>query len=288
MDKIESNRKQNVPQKFHEFSKKDKDKIAEIVETKYAETFLSPIVEDFVYATTRALDFGDFFGRDNRKTEAVYMQEYGVIFMMEVDYTFSKAPQTQEQVDETVKAIKDNSNLPIILFPSGAKFLSKYADAVFFMSLLNSRNIDFIIREHVKGAPFVKKFGLEPISMGYIIVEPGMTAGKVGDADLVKQDDVKTAVGYALAAQYLGMKLLYFEAGSGAYYPVSDEMIKSIKESADIPLIVGGGIRTPETAREKVRAGADIIITGTTLEKEKNLKKTLTNIIKAIEEIIWK
>jgi phosphoglycerol geranylgeranyltransferase len=194
--------------------------------------------------------------------------------------------QTQEQVDETVKAIKDNSNLPIILFPSGAKFLSKYADAVFFMSLLNSRNIDFIIREHVKGAPFVKKFGLEPISMGYIIVEPGMTAGKVGDADLVKQDDVKTAVGYALAAQYLGMKLLYFEAGSGAYYPVSDEMIKSIKESADIPLIVGGGIRTPETAREKVRAGADIIITGTTLEKEKNLKKTLTNIIKAIEEII--
>jgi len=191
---------------------------------------------------------------------------------------------SQKQVDETVQAIKENSQLPIILFPSGAKFLSKYADAVFFMSLLNSRNIDYIIREHVKGAPFIKHYGLEPISMGYLIVEPGMTAGRVGDADLVKQDDFETAVGYALAAQYLGMKLLYLEAGSGAHYPVSDQMIKSIKDNADIPLIVGGGIRTAKAAREKAQAGADIIITGTTLEEEKNLKKTLTEIIKAIEE----
>jgi len=191
---------------------------------------------------------------------------------------------SQKQVDETVQAIKENSQLPIILFPSGAKFLSKYADAVFFMSLLNSRNIDYIIREHVKGAPFIKHYGLEPISMGYLIVEPGMTAGRVGDADLVKQDDIETAVGYALAAQYLGMKLLYLEAGSGAHYPVSDQMIKSIKDNADIPLIVGGGIRTAKAAREKAQAGADIIITGTTLEEEKNLKKTLTEIIKAIEE----
>jgi len=191
---------------------------------------------------------------------------------------------SQKQVDETVKAIKENSSLPIILFPSCAKFLSKYADAVFFMSLLNSRNIDYIIREHVKGAHFVKQSGLEPISMGYVIVEPGMTAGKVGDADLIKKDDLETAVGYALAAEYLGMKLLYFEAGSGANYPVSDEMITTVKENTNIPLIVGGGIRTVDAAREKVQAGADIIITGTTLEKEKNLKKTLTEIIKAIEE----
>ncbi len=192
--------------------------------------------------------------------------------------------RSQKQVDETVKAIKENSSLPIILFPSCAKFLSKYADAVFFMSLLNSRNIDYIIREHVKGAHFVKQSGLEPISMGYVIVEPGMTAGRVGDADLIKKDDLDTAVGYALAAEYLGMKLLYFEAGSGANYPVSDQMITTVKENTNIPLIVGGGIRTVDAAREKVQAGADIIITGTTLEKEKNLKKTLTEIIKAIEE----
>ena len=191
---------------------------------------------------------------------------------------------SQEQVDETVKAIKKHSDLPVILFPSGAKFLSKYADAVFFMSLLNSRNLDYVIREHVKGAHFVKHSGLEPISMGYVIVEPGMTAGRIGEADLIKKDDIEIAAGYALATQYLGMKFFYLEAGSGAHSPVSNEMIKTVKQSIDIPLIVGGGIRNVETAREKARAGADIIITGTTLEKEKNLKQALIDIIKAIEE----
>jgi len=192
--------------------------------------------------------------------------------------------KSHNQVDETVKAIKSQTNLPVILFPSGAQFLSKYADAVFFMSLLNSRNLEFVIREHVKGAPFVKKSGIEPIPMGYVIVEPGMTAGRIGEADLIKKDDVETAVGYALAAEYLGMKFFYLEAGSGASYPVSNEMIRAVKKSISIPLIVGGGIRNVKTAREKTRAGADIIITGTTLEEAKNLKQALGDIIQAIEE----
>jgi len=191
---------------------------------------------------------------------------------------------SQKQVDETVKAIKENSKLPVILFPSGAKFLSKYADAVFFMSLLNSRNLGFVIREHVKGAPFVKHSGIEPISMGYVIVEPGMTAGKKGEVDLVKRDDIQTAIGYALAAQYLGMSCFYLEAGSGAPEPVSNEMITAVKKSINIPLIVGGGIRDPETAKEKAKAGADIVVTGTKLEEEKNIKKALDEIIKAVEE----
>jgi phosphoglycerol geranylgeranyltransferase len=191
---------------------------------------------------------------------------------------------SQEQVDKTVKAIKKQSKLPVILFPSGANFLSKYADAVFFMSLLNSRNLEYVIREHVKGAPFVKNTGIEPISMGYVIVEPGMTAGRVGQVDLVKKDDIETAVGYALAAQYLGMDFFYLEAGSGAHTPVSNEMISAVKKSIDIPLIVGGGIRSAKTAKEKAKAGADIVVTGTKLEKEKNLKEALKNIIKSIEE----
>jgi phosphoglycerol geranylgeranyltransferase len=191
---------------------------------------------------------------------------------------------SQNQVDETVKAIKNNTDLPVILFPSGAKFLSNYADAMFFMSLLNSRNLDYVIREHIKGAPFVKRSKLEPISMGYVIVEPGMTAGRVGEVDLIKKDDIETAVGYALASQYLGMNFFYLEAGSGAPTPVSNNMISSVKKNISIPLVVGGGIRDVKTAREKARAGADIIITGTTLETERNLKQALTNIISAIEE----
>lgn len=191
---------------------------------------------------------------------------------------------SQKQVDETVKAIKDHSNLPVILFPSGAKYLSKYADAVFFMSLLNSRNLDFVIREHVKGAPFVKQTGIEPISMGYVIVEPGMTAGQVGEVDLIGKNDIETAIGYALSTQYLGMDMFYLEAGSGAPEPVSDEMIAAVKKEIDIPLIVGGGIRSPKVAAQKTKAGADIVVTGTKLEQEKNVKKTLADLIKAIEE----
>jgi phosphoglycerol geranylgeranyltransferase len=191
--------------------------------------------------------------------------------------------QTQSQVDATVRMIKQHSELPVVLFPSGARFLSQYADAVFFMSLLNSRNLDFVIREHVKGSSFVKESGLEPISMGYVIVEPGMTVGKVGEADLIKREDVKTAVGYALAAQYLGMSFFYLEAGSGADHPISNDMITAVKKNLDIPVLVGGGIRDAETAYEKTQAGADIIITGTTLEKEQNLKTKLKEIITAIE-----
>jgi len=191
---------------------------------------------------------------------------------------------SQKQVDETVKAIKKHSNLPVVLFPSGAKFLSKYADAVFFMSLLNSKNLGFVIREHVKGAPFVKYSGIEPISMGYVIVEPGMTAGRKGQVDLIKKDDIQTAVGYALAAQYLGMDFFYLEAGSGAPEPVSNKMIKAVKENIDIPLIVGGGIKDADTARDKSNAGADIIVTGTKLEQENNIEKALSEIINAIQE----
>jgi phosphoglycerol geranylgeranyltransferase len=193
--------------------------------------------------------------------------------------------RSQAQVDETVQAIKKNSDLPVILFPSGAKFLSKYADAVFFMSLLNSNNLGYVIREHVKGAPFVKYSGLEPISMGYVIVEPGMTAGRIGDADLIKRDDLQTAVGYALAAEYLGMKFFYIEAGSGAPTPVPNEMIQAVRNSTSLPILVGGGIRDPAIAKEKVRAGASIIVTGTAIEKDKHFKTTLTNIITAIEGI---
>jgi phosphoglycerol geranylgeranyltransferase len=191
---------------------------------------------------------------------------------------------SQQQVDNTVKVIKRTTNLPVILFPSGAKFLSKYADAIFFMSLLNSRNLNYIIKEPVKGAPFVKHTGIEPISMGYVITEPGMTAGRIGEADLIKKDDIETVVGYALASQYFGMQLFYLEAGSGASYPVSDKMITEVKKNIDIPLIIGGGIRDSKIARQKAKAGADIIITGTRLEKEKNLACILTNIIRAIEE----
>ncbi len=188
-----------------------------------------------------------------------------------------------ENVDSTVMKIRDVVDLPIILFPSGAHVISRYAHALYFMSLLNSTSIEFLIRQQVKGAPLVKKLGIEPIPMGYIIVEPGMTVGRVGKAEVIRRDRPEDAAAYALAAQYLGMRLVYLEAGSGAPEPVPADMIRIVKESIDIPLIVGGGIRSAEKAREIVEAGADIIVTGTLVESVKNVKEALSEIINAIK-----
>ncbi|RLF88705.1 geranylgeranylglyceryl/heptaprenylglyceryl phosphate synthase, partial [Thermococci archaeon] len=157
-------------------------------------------------------------------------------------------------LDNVVKAIKESSSLPVILFPGSHGGISKYADAIFFMSLLNSRNPFFITGAQALGAFTVKKFGLEPIPMAYIIVEPGETAGWVGDAKPIPRHKPKIAAAYALAGQYLGMRLVYLEAGSGAPKPVPPEMVRVVKSAIDVPLIVGGGIRNGNQARELVKA----------------------------------
>ena len=135
------------------------------------------------------------------------------------------------------------------------------------MSMMNSKNLDMVIGAQVYAAPLVKKLGIETIPMGYVIVEPGMKVGQVGQADLIKRDDIPRACAYAMAAEMLGMEMVYFEAGSGADVPVPPEMIRAIKQSISIPLIIGGGIRTPEAAKAAREAGADIIVTGTLLEQ---------------------
>ncbi len=190
----------------------------------------------------------------------------------------------KDKLDETVKCMKDSTDLPIILFPCGASTISQYADAIYFMSMLNSRDLSKIVGEQVIGAPIIKKMNIEPLPMGYLIVEPGMTVGRVGKADLLPRNDPSISVSYCLAAQYLGMKLVYLEAGSGAPEPVPTNIISSVKENIDIPLIVGGGIRTPEKAREVVEAGADIIVTGTVIEESEKLEDKLMGIISAIKE----
>ena len=176
-------------------------------------------------------------------------------------------------LDAVVKAIKESSNLPIILFPGSHGGISRYADAIFFMSLLNSRNPFFITGAQALGAFTVKRYNLEPIPMAYLIIEPGETVGWVGDAKPIPRHKPKIAAAYALAGQYLGMRLVYLEAGSGAEKPVPPEMISLVKGVIDVPLIVGGGIRTAEQAKKAVEAGADIVVTGTAIEKAGSLEK---------------
>jgi phosphoglycerol geranylgeranyltransferase len=188
----------------------------------------------------------------------------------------------QSDLDNTVLTIKEKTNLPTILFPGDVSGVSRHADAIFFMSLLNSRNPYFIMGAQVAGAPVVKKTGVEVIPMGYLIVEPGGMAGFVGDAKLVPRDKPGVAAAYALAAQFLGMKLFYLEGGSGVSQPIPSEMISAVRSQVSIPVIVGGGIRSGEEAKRAAKAGADIIITGTIVEDSRDVKKKIVEIIGAI------
>jgi len=190
----------------------------------------------------------------------------------------------KELLDSIILSIKDlKTGLPIILFPSSVGYLSEYADAVLFMSLLNSTDVRFVIREPAKGVLIIEKMGIEPISMGYIIIEPGMTVGKIGKAELIRKDDIPSAVKYGIVAQNWGMKMVYLEAGSGSPISVPNDMIKAVKSKLTrTVLIVGGGITDGATAIEKIRAGANAIVTGTIAERD---IKRLKEIISAIKQV---
>jgi phosphoglycerol geranylgeranyltransferase len=189
---------------------------------------------------------------------------------------------TAEDLDTTAVAIKEVCDLPTILFPTSSGLISRTIDAIFFMSMLNSCSCDYLIREQARAAPVIKKLGIEPISMGYLIVEPGMRVGEVGHAECVPRDRADLAVGYALAAEMLGMSLVYLEAGSGAPSPVPPDMVREVANAVSVPLIAGGGITRPEHSRAAVEAGADIVVTGTVVEAAADIEDALAVIIQAM------
>jgi phosphoglycerol geranylgeranyltransferase len=178
-----------------------------------------------------------------------------------------------DRLDDVVKNVKDISGLPVIISPGASNHISRYADAILFLSLISGRNPEFLIGEHVKAAPTIKRHGIEPIPTGYMLVEGGScTSVQFISATLpIPRDKSDIAVAHAIAAEMLGMKCVYLECGSGSPQSVPNEMITAIKEQIAIPVIVGGGIVKPEMANEKVKAGADFIVTGNILEKEGNI-----------------
>jgi len=189
---------------------------------------------------------------------------------------------SQAHLDDVVRAVRRAVKIPTILFPNNVTGISRHADAIWFMSLLNSVDPYFLMGAQVLGAPLVKKYGLEPISMGYLIVGDGGTAGIVGKAIPVPYNKPELAAAHALAGQYLGMHFIYLEGGSGTKNPVPPEMIRTVKHFVDVPLIVGGGIRTKEQALAAASAGADIIVTGNIIEST-NTRQKVSEIINGIK-----
>jgi len=174
------------------------------------------------------------------------------------------------QTELLVREIKQHSDKPAILFPGNNLQVVPGADAILFMSLISGRNPQYLISEQVKGAPLVREFGIEPIPTGYMLIESGRETAVefVSDTRPIPRNKSDIAKVHALAGEYLGMKYIYLEAGSGALQTVPNEMITAVKEYVSVPLIVGGGIQSPEEAREKVCAGASFVVIGTHLEME--------------------
>jgi phosphoglycerol geranylgeranyltransferase len=184
------------------------------------------------------------------------------------------------QLDAIVRAIK-SAKLPVILFPNDVAGLSQYADAVWFMSLLNSINPYYLSGAQALGAPLVKQYGIEPIPLAYLIVgEHTGAAGFVGSANPIPYSKPELAAIYALAAEYMGMRFVYLEAGSGAKMTVAPEMVSAVKKACRMRIVAGGGIKTPQQAKSLVNAGAQLIVTGTVAEG-RSVRK-LREIIRAI------
>lgn len=190
-----------------------------------------------------------------------------------------------ELLDTVTKSIKEKSNVPVVLFPGNISTVTKYADAVYFMSLLNSRNPYWISQAQMLAAPTVKKLGIEALPVGYIVIEPGGTVGWVGDVNLVPRNRPQIAAALALSAEMSGSRLVLTDSGSNpatGHMPL--EMITAVSKAITVPYIVGGGVRTPAEASAVVSAGAGAVQIGTALEKGGDLKKKVKDLAQAIHE----
>jgi len=170
---------------------------------------------------------------------------------------------------QAVRQIKEKASVPVIIFPGSHAQLSPHADAVLFTSLISGRNPQFLIDEQVKGAPLVKQFGLEAIPTGYMLIESGpLTSVQYLSATMpIPRSKPDIAAAHALAAEYLGMKMVYLEAGSGAAQAVPTEMLTVVNEQISIPVMVGGGLRAPEDCARRIAAGASFVVVGNHLEQ---------------------
>ena len=179
---------------------------------------------------------------------------------------------TDDSFHSCIHTLKQHTNIPVIIFPGSVQQISKEADAILFLSLLSGRNPEHLIGNQVIAAPIIKKYNLEAISTAYMLVESCSTTSAefMSNTKPLPRNKVDIAVAHALAAEYLGFKMIYLEAGSGAQYSVPEEMISAVAKYCSVPLIVGGGIVSPDEAHKKVGAGARFIVTGNVFEKDGN------------------
>lgn len=206
-----------------------------------------------------------------------------------VDYFFIGGSLiVNNMLDEVLASVKQMCNIPLILFPGNSFQLSQNADGILFLSLISGRNAELLIGKHVITAPFLKQSPLEVMSTGYMLIDGGVptTVSYMSNTNPIPAQKSDIALCTAVAGELLGLKMIYLEAGSGAKNPVPTKMIKTVSAGINIPLIVGGGIRTPEKARENIQAGADLIIIGNAIEDNPNLIGEMSDAIHSLSNVL--
>ena len=207
---------------------------------------------------------------DPDRTSSVDLAKY-VKLCDEIDvdaFLFGSSLMMADQFERTLIDIKRATSKPVIIFPSSSSSISGYADAILFLSLVSGRNSNLLIGEQVRSAPIIKDLNLEVIPTAYMLIESGVltSVSYLSNTLPIPRNKPDIACAHALASQYLGMKMVYLEAGSGAQYPVPLEMIEQVSRYVDIPVIVGGGIRDEKYAIQAVAAGASFMVIGNALE----------------------
>jgi phosphoglycerol geranylgeranyltransferase len=202
-----------------------------------------------------------------------------------VDYFFVGGSLViSNYLDQCIKFIKKHCSIPVILFPGSPSQISKYADALLYLSLISGRNPELLIGQHVVSAPVVKNSGLEIMSTGYMVIDGGAptTVSYISNATPLPADKNEIAMCTAMAGEMLGMKLIYMDAGSGAKRAIPEGMIEKVAQSISVPLIVGGGITEPEKAYLNCKAGADVIVVGNAIEKDENLIREIASAVHSV------
>jgi putative glycerol-1-phosphate prenyltransferase len=192
---------------------------------------------------------------------------------------------TYDHLDITLQSIKDQTDIPLVLFPGSIMQINEKADAVLLLSLISGRNADLLIGKQVIAAPYLKKSRLEILPTGYMLIESGplTTAQYISNTLPIPRLKDDIAICTAMAGEMLGLRLIYMDAGSGAELPVSSSMIEKVKANISVPLIVGGGIRTPEQALASCHAGADVVVVGNAIEKDYACLKEIAHAIHSIQ-----
>ncbi|MBS1746286.1 MAG: geranylgeranylglyceryl/heptaprenylglyceryl phosphate synthase [Bacteroidetes bacterium] len=199
-----------------------------------------------------------------------------------IDYFFVGGSLViSNNLDECIRQIKVSCSIPVIIFPGSHSQISRYADALLYLSMISGRNPELLIGQHVVSAPSVKQSGLEIMPTGYMVIDGGAptTVSYISNATPIPADKNDIAMCTAMAGEMLGMKLIFMDAGSGAKSPITNSMIEKVASHIEVPLITGGGITTPEKAYHNCRSGADIVVVGNAIEKDASLIKELSDAI---------